>query len=46
MERMLDKNKEISQTDKIEGCRQGDTVSLWAVNDSGFETISAQARIK
>jgi 3-methylfumaryl-CoA hydratase len=34
------------QTFKIEGCRQGDAVSLWAVNDSGYETISAQATIK
>jgi 3-methylfumaryl-CoA hydratase len=34
------------QTFKIEGCRQGNTVSLWAVNESGFETISAKARIK
>jgi 3-methylfumaryl-CoA hydratase len=33
------------QTFKIEGCRQEDTVSLWAANDSGFETISAQAKI-
>jgi 3-methylfumaryl-CoA hydratase len=34
------------QTFKIEGCRQEDAVSLWAVNDSGYETISAQATIK
>ena len=33
------------QTFKIEGCQEGDIVSLWAVNDSGLETISAQARI-
>lgn len=34
------------QTFKIQGCRQEDAVSLWAVNDSGYETISAQATIK
>ena len=34
------------QTFKIEGCHHGDTVSLWAVNDSGLETICAQAKIK
>jgi 3-methylfumaryl-CoA hydratase len=34
------------QTFKIQGCRQEEAVSLWAVNDSGYETISAQARIK
>jgi 3-methylfumaryl-CoA hydratase len=33
------------QTFKIEGCRKGDIVSLWAVNDSGLETMSAQAKI-
>ena len=33
------------QTFKVEGCREGDKVSLWAVNDSGLETFSAQARI-
>ena len=33
------------QTFKIEGCREGNIVSLWAVNDSGFETVSAQAQI-
>jgi len=34
------------QTFKIEGCQEGDIVSLWAVNDSGFETMSAQAKIR
>ena len=34
------------QTFKVEGCREGDIVSLWAVNDSGLETVSAQAKIK
>jgi 3-methylfumaryl-CoA hydratase len=34
------------QTFKVEGCREGDMVSLWAVNDSGLETVSAQAKIK
>jgi 3-methylfumaryl-CoA hydratase len=33
------------QTFKVEGCRKGDIVSLWAVNDSGLETVSAQAKI-
>jgi len=33
------------QTFKLEGCREGDRVSLWALNDSGLETFSAQARI-
>jgi len=34
------------QTLKVEGCREGDVVSLWAVNDSGLETVSARAGIK
>jgi 3-methylfumaryl-CoA hydratase len=34
------------QTFKVEGCREGDVVSLWALNDSGLETVSAHARIK
>jgi hydroxyacyl-ACP dehydratase HTD2-like protein with hotdog domain len=34
------------QTFKVEGCQEGDIVSLWAVNDSGLETVSAQAKIK
>jgi 3-methylfumaryl-CoA hydratase len=33
------------QTFKVEGCRKGDIVSLWTVNDSGLETVSAQAKI-
>ena len=33
------------QTFKVEGCREGDRVLLWAVNDSGLETFSAQAKI-
>jgi hydroxyacyl-ACP dehydratase HTD2-like protein with hotdog domain len=33
------------QTFKAEGCREGDIVSLWTVNDSGLETVSAQAKI-
>ncbi|MGD2096886.1 MAG: hypothetical protein PVG35_04850 [Desulfobacterales bacterium] len=33
------------QTFKIEGCRKGEIVSLWTVNDSGLETVSAQAKI-
>jgi 3-methylfumaryl-CoA hydratase len=33
------------QTFKIEGCREGEIVSLWAVNDSGLETVTAQAKI-
>jgi 3-methylfumaryl-CoA hydratase len=33
------------QTFKVEGCREGDIISLWAVNDSGLETVSAQAKI-
>jgi 3-methylfumaryl-CoA hydratase len=33
------------QTFKVEGCREGDMVSLWAVNDSSLETFSAQAKI-
>ena len=33
------------QAFKIEGCRDGDIVSLWAVNDSGFETMTARAKI-
>ena len=34
------------QTFKVEGCREGDVVSLWAVNNSGLETVSARAGIK
>jgi 3-methylfumaryl-CoA hydratase len=34
------------QTFKVEGCQEGDIVSLWAVNDRGLETVSAQAKIK
>jgi len=30
---------------KVEGSQDGDTVFLWAVNDSGLEAMSAQARI-
>jgi len=33
------------QTFKIEGCQEADTVYLWAVNDSGLETMSAQAKL-
>lgn len=33
------------QTFKIEGCREGDSVSLWTVNDSGLETVTGQAKI-
>jgi hypothetical protein len=33
------------QTFKIEGCREGDSVSLWAVYDSGLETVSGQAKV-
>lgn len=30
---------------KIEGCHQGNIVFLWAVNDSGLETLTAEAKI-
>ena len=30
---------------KIEGCHQGDIVFLWAINDSGLETLTAEATI-
>jgi len=33
------------QAFKIEGRQEGDIVSLWAVNDSGLETMSARAKI-
>lgn len=33
------------QTFKVQGCKEKEMVSLWAVNDSGLETMTAQAKI-
>lgn len=33
------------QTFKVEGCREAQKVFLWAVNEDGFETMTAQAAI-
>jgi 3-methylfumaryl-CoA hydratase len=31
---------------RVEGCRDNDQVFLWAVNEDGFETMAAQAKIE
>jgi 3-methylfumaryl-CoA hydratase len=34
------------QVFKVEGCRENDQVSLWAVNPDGFEAMTAQAKLE
>jgi 3-methylfumaryl-CoA hydratase len=34
------------QSFKVEGARENDQVFLWAVNEDGFETMTAQARVQ
>lgn len=34
------------QSFRVEGCRDKDQVFLWAVNEDGFETMAAQAKIE